>query len=189
MLRDHIVKTAAEHYARYGIKSVSMNQIAQELRISKKTLYTEFDNKTQLISECITLEMEYFLQKIIQVKKDAASSLEALYKANILLIRRICVLCPAFHMDIQRIPDVTEKFESYKDLINEQLLEIYKNGVKEESLLPEIDFMVIMGIYTEQLHKLNSEKQGILLKAFLQGVCTEQGRCELKNISKANQYS
>lgn len=61
MLRDHIVKTAAEHYARYGIKNVSMNQIAQKLRISKKTIYTEFDNKVQLISECISLEIEHFL--------------------------------------------------------------------------------------------------------------------------------
>lgn len=187
MLRDHIVKTAAEHYARYGIKNVSMNQIAQKLRISKKTIYTEFDNKVQLISECISLEMEHFLQKITQVKKESTSSLEILYIINILLIRHFRTLCPAFHQDIQRIPEVTEKFELYKGLVNQQLQEIYKNGVKEGSLLPETDFTVIMDIYMEQLNKLSPEKQHILSKTFLQGVCSEQGRCELNNILKANQ--
>lgn len=182
MLKDHIVKTATEYYVRYGIKSVSMNQIAQGLRISKKTIYTEFENKTQLISACITFEMEHILKKIIETEKKSATSLEALYTSFLLLIRHLAVLCPAFHLDIQRIPEVSEKFDLYKTRINAQFQYLYNNGVKEGDLLPETDFAVVMSIYSERLEKLTAEKQFILLKTFLQGICTEQGRNDLKKI-------
>ena len=53
MSKDKILRTTVKLYAHYGIKGVSMSQIAGALQISKKTLYAEFGNKEDLLSACI----------------------------------------------------------------------------------------------------------------------------------------
>ncbi|MCQ2334747.1 MAG: TetR/AcrR family transcriptional regulator [Paludibacteraceae bacterium] len=50
--REHIIRTAKENFEHYGIKSVSMDDLSKELGMSKKTLYTHFAQKDDLI-ECV----------------------------------------------------------------------------------------------------------------------------------------
>ena len=48
-MKDHIVHKASELFLNYGFKSVTMDDIAQELGISKKTIYTYFNTKSDLV--------------------------------------------------------------------------------------------------------------------------------------------
>ena len=48
-LRKSILKTAEGLFTKYGIKSIKVDDICNELHISKKTFYTEFENKEALI--------------------------------------------------------------------------------------------------------------------------------------------
>ena len=48
-LRKSILKTAEGLFVKYGIKSIKVDDICNELHISKKTFYTEFENKEALI--------------------------------------------------------------------------------------------------------------------------------------------
>ncbi len=50
-LRNRIRKTALEHFFRFGFVSVSMDEIAAEFGISKKTLYQHFASKKDLLRE------------------------------------------------------------------------------------------------------------------------------------------
>lgn len=49
VLRSNIVKVAESLFVKYGIKSIKVDDICNELHISKKTFYTEFENKEALI--------------------------------------------------------------------------------------------------------------------------------------------
>lgn len=49
-LRQNILKTAESEFLKYGIRSVSIDDICEILRISKKTFYTEFRQKEELVS-------------------------------------------------------------------------------------------------------------------------------------------
>lgn len=55
MLRQDIIKLAKEKFVRYGIRSVSIDDICNELHISKKTFYTYFSQKVDLVSEVVEL--------------------------------------------------------------------------------------------------------------------------------------
>ncbi|MEN1784269.1 MAG: TetR/AcrR family transcriptional regulator [Bacteroidota bacterium] len=53
-MREKIVEQASELFLNYGFKSVTMDDLAHKMAISKKTIYTHFKNKTQLV-EAATL--------------------------------------------------------------------------------------------------------------------------------------
>lgn len=51
--RKKIVDTALQMFNNRGCKGVTMDDIAQELHISKRTLYETFSNKEELLAECL----------------------------------------------------------------------------------------------------------------------------------------
>ena len=50
-IKDKILKGAEELFMKYGARSISMDDIARHLSVSKKTLYQHFADKDTLISE------------------------------------------------------------------------------------------------------------------------------------------
>ncbi|MBP5328237.1 MAG: TetR/AcrR family transcriptional regulator [Bacteroidales bacterium] len=88
--RKKIVETAIDMFNKYGCKSVTMDQIASTLHISKRTLYENFDNKETLLLECLTqvhkelgrkrLDIlkssdEYFLMTLYIIRNETAQSM------------------------------------------------------------------------------------------------------------------
>jgi AcrR family transcriptional regulator len=55
-LKDKILQKAGELFITYGFKSVTMDDIANEMAISKKTIYQHFSNKTKLV-EATTMSL------------------------------------------------------------------------------------------------------------------------------------
>ena len=53
-MKEKILKTATEMFLTYGFKSVTMDDIAEKISISKKTIYTHFNNKTKLVEETVS---------------------------------------------------------------------------------------------------------------------------------------
>lgn len=56
IMKENIIHKAAELFLNLGFKSVTMDDIAQEMGISKKTIYVHFANKTKLV-EAVTFEL------------------------------------------------------------------------------------------------------------------------------------
>ncbi len=52
-LRERIVELALDSFATHGIKSITMDEIATTLGISKRTLYEVFPDKETLLLECL----------------------------------------------------------------------------------------------------------------------------------------
>lgn len=53
IMREKILDTANELFLNYGFKSVTMDEIAHNLSISKKTIYTFYKTKTELVEACV----------------------------------------------------------------------------------------------------------------------------------------
>jgi len=71
MMRDKILHRATELFLTNGFKSVTMDDIAEELAISKKTIYTYFKNKTDLVKASV-----YFVFETISTGIDQICSLD-----------------------------------------------------------------------------------------------------------------
>lgn len=57
-MRELIVACAGELFTRQGIRAVTMDAVAAELGISKRTLYEHFSCKEELLSECLRLRLD-----------------------------------------------------------------------------------------------------------------------------------
>ncbi len=57
-VKDKILEGAADLFMRYGVRSISMDDIARHLSVSKKTLYHHFADKEDLV----TLASEYHIE-------------------------------------------------------------------------------------------------------------------------------
>ena len=56
-MKEKIIQKSADLFLSYGFKSVTMDDIANALGISKKTIYQHFDNKTKLVVGFSTTEL------------------------------------------------------------------------------------------------------------------------------------
>jgi AcrR family transcriptional regulator len=61
---DHLLKQAGEIFMRYGLKSVTMDDVCRELGISKKTLYQHVTDKNDLISKVLVYDPERRLKPL-----------------------------------------------------------------------------------------------------------------------------
>ena len=67
-MEKEIVESASLLFLQYGYKAVTMDDIAEHMRISKKTIYTYFDDKTSLVRSAVMYVFEEIKNKIIAVQ-------------------------------------------------------------------------------------------------------------------------
>lgn len=78
MQREHIIAKASEMFVLHGIKSVRMDDIAQTLGVSKRTLYEMFGDKEELLYLCMSNLLEKQRENVNELAKSAASILESI---------------------------------------------------------------------------------------------------------------
>lgn len=78
-LKKRIMKCAYEAFITRGIKSVTMDNISQNLSISKRTLYEEFKSKAELVKFIIECMNEMFQTHCMKVMKSDVNTIEKLF--------------------------------------------------------------------------------------------------------------
>ncbi len=66
-MKDTILKKSGEIFLKFGFKSVTMDDIANELAISKKTIYKFFKNKEELVEETVTYMHETMHTEVLKI--------------------------------------------------------------------------------------------------------------------------
>lgn len=72
--RNKILEGAAEIFYRFGLSKISMDELAEQLGVSKKTIYNHFGGKEHLIEEVLGYYSSSILQQIMQVSEDSSLS-------------------------------------------------------------------------------------------------------------------
>lgn len=85
-MKEIIMKAASDMIQLYGLRKFTMDEIAAELKVSKKTIYKYFKSKDEIISE-------YFREIIESDKKSVLESVEK----NVSLIEKLNLLIYSYH--------------------------------------------------------------------------------------------
>ena len=85
-MKEKIIYKSQELFLTLGFKNVTMDDIASALGISKKTIYTHFSNKTELVSAVTFSVLEQIYLGIEQINKKAINPIEELYDIKMFLI-------------------------------------------------------------------------------------------------------
>ena len=130
-MKDKIILKAADLFLNLGFKSVTMDDIAQEMGISKKTIYAHFKNKTELVREVTFSLFEMISAGIEDIITMEMDPIEELYEMMHALLSNEDAFkpqydCPAINL-IQEMAPLKESFN--KELM--KLMKQWKKAIEE----------------------------------------------------------
>lgn len=191
MRREQILESAFRDFTTYGIKRVSMDEIVQNLKISKKTLYEYFSNKEELIYESVKYRIEMEMKRFDEMGLEQPNILRDMIIRGVECFKFFNGICPAFYNDVKYYPQL----EKYMSDVNSKLSVNGRHridvGIKEGYFLPQANYDIfsqlflsqVMGKQKEWLEKYTpSQICFISLLTIFRGVSTEKGRKELEEL-------
>jgi AcrR family transcriptional regulator len=142
--QERIVKKAHELFMRYGIRSVSMDEVANHLGMSKKTIYQFYTDKDALVEDVITIEINEKQVECKQHRKNSENAIHEIFMATDMLLELLTHMNPALIFDLEKYhPDAFAKYIEYKNsflytLIKENIEWGKKQGLYREEVMADI---------------------------------------------------
>ena len=147
--RERIISFAAERFFREGFSRISIEEIAADLGISKKTIYKHFANKDDLLSHVIRRMMNEAQEGLRRIVESDRNSIEKLAEVVAFLGQLIGRLGKPFQIDLQRhAPRLWTRVEEFRRLrITETFSRLVDQGITEGYVRPDIHRRVFMLAY------------------------------------------
>jgi TetR/AcrR family transcriptional regulator, cholesterol catabolism regulator len=189
----NILLKARELYMKYGIKSITMDDVARELGISKKTLYQYVTDKDDLVGKFIDNEIALRHEEICKCFRIGLNAVEELFEISLFMNKMMRDQNPATEYDLKKYyPLHFQKIlNARREGVYNYILINLKKGIKEGLYRKEMNKEVIAKLYlwrieNSQLSDLFTEEEfsGIrlfveLLTYHIRGIATEKGIIEL----------
>lgn len=136
-----IVDNVSKMFLEYGIRGVTMDDIAQRLSISKKTLYTYFEDKKELVKAVVKIINCEIDKDFSSLDKDKFTAIEELFHFHEVHIRMIQTNNPAFIYDLKKYyPDLFSNFEKFKhEMIYNKFVSNLNRGIMEGLYRKDLD--------------------------------------------------
>jgi len=197
--REEIIQKVRELYSRYGIRSVTMDDVVREVGISKKTLYQYFNDKSALVSAVIKCDAAIKMEDHDNALEGASNAIEMMLAFYDFQARMIRDYNPSLIYDLKKYyPEVHNDFlEAKREMIYENILSnlirgksegLYREDLQEEviamlNLLRVEAFVNSAVVKAEEV--LTGEFFKEMFKYHMYGIVSEKGRKILEqNIDK-----
>lgn len=144
-----VVAVARRQFLAHGFRSVSMDDLAAELGMSKKTLYAYFPSKVALIEAVLKAKFGEVEADLAQLAMDQAADVEkALHQFISCLQRHTSEIQPAFVRDIGReTPELFQLIEQRRrELIRRYFGGLFEDGKKAGVIRSDIPTHLIIEI-------------------------------------------
>ena len=201
IMREEILKTAADLFLTYGFKSITMDEIAQALGMSKKTLYQHFENKTQLVEETTKYMFEFISHGINCICELNKNPIEEIYEIKSFVMKHLKNEKSSPQYQLQKYyPKIFEnlKHSQYcvmEDCVKRNLNRGVELGLYRKSMninfISKIYFNCMMSLKDKELFPLNEFSMHSLMNNYLEyhlrGICTPKGIDALNSYLKSNQ--
>ena len=142
-LKGKILVTAMSLFKREGIKRIKMDDIAQALSISKRTLYETYENKEQLLCEGVIYEHQLRQEQLRQFTEQAENEIEVVME----FIRQEIVLLggvnPLFFSELAKYERVVELLNEEHEQKRLHSMEFVKRGVEKGYFRSDINYDIV----------------------------------------------
>lgn len=175
---------------KYGIRSVSMDDIARHLSMSKKTLYQYVKDKEELVLSATKAHMEVEMAEYGDVKKNADNAIDELVGVNKCMRNDFRDMNPSLLFDLHKYhPTAWQEWLNFKNIyIRNHVASNLRRGIREGYFRKELDPEIIASLRVEQVQMAFDESifprdkislrdlQIMLFDHFVHGILTEKGK-------------
>jgi TetR/AcrR family transcriptional regulator, cholesterol catabolism regulator len=188
-IKERIINKSRELFFRYGVKSVTMDDIANALGISKKTIYLHFVDKDDIVYQLIAEEMSQDKCDWDALENTSIDVIDRMVKSMDLFKQAFTEINPSTLFDIKKYhPRAWDLFQEHKqnfvlEKIKQDLIEgiaqgVFRTEINVELLsrmrLEQIEMGFDPTIFSQTQFSL-VEVQIELLDHFIRGVLTHKG--------------
>ncbi len=183
--RQRILSLADELFPEYGIKGVSMDEIARRLSMSKRTLYEYFGDKEELLIACIVHHHAYMKKWAEEIGDRSETVLHVILEIYREMAPKTRRVSSKFYEDIRKYPRAMARLAEQRKEMLDQLLEFFRTGVKQEIFLPGLNYEILsrtlIQITDEPLSPELTRRYSMvdiystLTLTLVRGACTDKG--------------
>ncbi len=188
-VKELALKETKDLFMKYGIRSVTMDDIAQHLSVSKKTLYQLFKDKEEIITLVLREHFQMHMKEIDKIRTESSNAIEELYKISLFVRSKIRGINPGIIYDLQKYyRRVWNMYlELNRDIFYDSILKSIKWGIEDgyfrDNINPEILAILRIEeinmsfdnqIYPEEQFPL-AEVHEQLYEHFIHGILTGKG--------------
>lgn len=187
-LQERIIKHATRMFLSNGIKSVTMDMIASQLGISKRTLYENFKEKNELLLVCLEKaeeERNVRLKMYYNQRKNVIDLLLHVHEDILYFMRDAC---PAYFIDMERYyPKVYDRYAKEKETHKQAIVDLLREGIGEGVIRDDINMEVVATLLSLQFELLKNSDRifnsrytfteifETIFKSFIRGIATPEG--------------
>ncbi len=201
IMKEKVLDKATEMFLTLGFKSVTMDDLAHEMGISKKTIYAHYENKTKLVEEC-TLQLFCFISTGI----DAICTLQKNPIEELLEIKKFVMQhlkdeksSPQYQLQ-KYYPKIYASLRSKQyDAMRSCVINNIKKGIDLGIYRPNLNIEFVSRIYFTGVTSIKdfslfppdlfpvNKLQDEYLEYHLRGIVTPEGRKVLNELINSNQ--
>ena len=189
-VRDRILVESGMLFGKYGIRSMTMDSLAEELGISKRTIYERFKDKDTLLMEVIKYYKLQSNEEAHRLIEQSDNVIEALFRIIKMTIGQMMQIHPSFYHDFKKYHSKVYKEiaqpGSIRDFnITSKLLE---TGIQQEVFRDDINIAIVNKALHSLFDLFNQESNLVeagydrkdifdqVLIPYFRGISTKKGR-------------
>lgn len=192
-MRDKILDSSKNLFLNLGFKSVTMDEIASNLGVSKKTIYKFFKNKTELVKAVTDHMFDIICEGIDVICQKKLNPIEEIFSIKRMVMQHLKDEKSSPQYQLQKYyPKIygslkTKQFQILQETIKENLktgvhLGLFRDNIDVE-FIARIYFYGMIGIKDQEVFPLSNFSMNDLMLNYLEyhlrGISTEQGVKEL----------
>lgn len=194
--KTEFLTRVAELFLEFGAKTLTMDEVAREFGISKKTLYQRYRNKEALLEDVLHLKLQEIIDKMQQLDLEIDNAIdrmlcrdEVIYKAvdsnNTVLIKQLLRYYPSIF---------STHMQNFSEKFSDVLIHNIQRGRKQGFYRDDFDERIYSKFFVQLIMSYDSstfvdvseierlEYQNGVMEFYLQAITTEKGKQYLKSI-------
>ena len=187
--KERILKAAQELFFSYGIRSITMDDIARHLSVSKKTLYRFFEDKDQIVHVLTQLDLKENERMMKEIAASSKDAIDEILQAMVCVTEQLSKFHPSLIYDLQRFhPKSWNELRKFTEehSLSSVMLNL-KRGIRQGLYRKDINIPVLSRLRIEQISLAMNPVvyppgqfdlkmvEVELLKHFLYGILTIKG--------------
>lgn len=187
--KERIIKEARGLFFRLGIRSVTMDDIAAQVGMSKKTLYQHFADKDELVDNLVDGEIFIMQEETLSCINNSSNAIEEIFISMEMANKHFTKMNPMVLFDLHKFH--FKSFQKFMEHKNTFLIQVITDNLKrgiEEGLYRKDTRVDIMAKYRLQMLMLPFDMEAFppmeynlidvsnaMIENFLYGLATEKG--------------